>query len=691
MVVTFDRPGEPLNILSLAGFQELDQVLTEVAALDNPQPLGVMFISNKPDNFIVGADIREFQDFQSTSEVAAACRQGQELFGRIGALPFPTVAAINGPCLGGGLELALNCTSRIVTDHTRTALGLPEVKLGLLPGLSGSLRLPRLVGVSAALEMLLTGRNVYPRQALRLGLVDEVVGVDVLRAAAGSRLLALAERRALAPRKRLFSQRLLDGPLKSLVYRQAVRRTRALTWDNYPAPAEIIKVVRQGLRRRLDRGLEREAQAFGHLIMTPEHKALRHLFFAGRAGRGDPDVEPRPVTQVGIVGAGLMGAGIATVCLDKGLTVRQKDVDLPALAGARGHIQAWFDSRVSRRIRTRREADLTLTRYSGATDYSGFGRAQMVVEAVYEDLDVKRQVIADLEARVSHETVIATNTSSLSIADIAEGAAHPERIVGLHFFSPVEKMPLLEIVPSRHTDPRSLATATALGRLLGKTVIVARDSPGFYVNRILTPYLNETFQLLEDGIAIDTLDRYAQRMGFPVGPCTLLDEVGLDVASKVSENMLPLVGERLELGDHNRRFAADNRLGRKNGRGFYTYVRGRRDKVDASVYELLDNPRRRRLVYDDVRQRLLVGLLNECAQALDEGIIASPSVADVGAVYGFGFPPFLGGPFWAMDQIGLPQFVAQLRELQARHGPRFAPVPSLVRRAEAGERYCAGS
>ncbi|MEE9161765.1 MAG: 3-hydroxyacyl-CoA dehydrogenase NAD-binding domain-containing protein, partial [Candidatus Neomarinimicrobiota bacterium] len=540
---------------------------------------------------------------------------------------------------------------------------------------------------SAALDMLLTGRNVYPRQALRLGLVDEIVSVHLLRTAAGARLLALSGGSVSAPRSRPIAQRALDGPLKSLVYRQALRRTQAQALGNYPAPVEIIKVVRQGLRRGLAGGLEREARAFGRLMMTPEHKALRHLFFAGRAGRVGTEAEHSPVSQVGIVGAGLMGAGIATVCLDKGLTVRQMDVDLPALAVAHGHIQAWFDGRVNRRIRSRREAELTLVRYSVATDYSGFGRAQAVVEAVHEDLDVKRQVIADLEARVSHATVIATNTSSLSIAAIAEGAAHPERIVGMHFFSPVEKMPLLEIVPSRHTNPRTLATATALGRLLGKTVIVGKDSPGFYVNRILTPYLNETFKLLEDGIAIDTLDRYAQQMGFPVGPCTLLDEVGLDVASKVSETMLPLVGKRLELSDHNRRFAADNRLGRKNGRGFYTYVRGRKGKVDASVYELLDHPHRRSLPYDDVRQRLLSALLNECAQALDENLIADPSEGDMGAVYGFGFPPFLGGPFWALDQIGLPQFVAQLRELQARHGPRFTPAPGLVSRSEAGDSY----
>lgn len=686
VLVTFDRPDKPLNILSFASFQLLDRILDEIAGLDDPLPPGVAFVSAKPDNFIVGLDINEFLDFRSVSEAAQACLQGQRILAKIGLLPFPSVAAIHGPCLGGGLEIALNCTYRIVSDHPITCLGLPEVRLGLLPGLSGTQRLPLLLGPSAALEMLLTGKKVYAYQALKLGLVDEVVGPGVLLTAARQRLRNGDRVRPPSNRRRLAT-RVLDGPLRPLVFRQARRRSHARTLGNYPAPPEIIAVVRHGLRHRLPRGLAREAEGFGRLAMTPQHQALAHIFLAGKGGNRDFKARPQTVDQVGIVGAGFMGAGIATVCLDAGLTVRQNEVDLSALAPARAAIQNYFDGRVKRHIRTRRDAGLVLTHYSATTGYSGFGRSQAVVEAVFEDLDLKRQVVADLEERVAPDTLIATNTSSLPIAAIAEGAAHPQRIIGMHFFSPVEKMPLLEIIPSRYTDDQTLATAVGLGRSLGKTVIVAGDSPGFYVNRILTPYLGEAFRLLEDGVAVDELDRSARRMGFPVGPCTLLDEVGLDVAGKVSEVMRPFVGERLELTDHNHRFTEDRRLGRKNGRGFYTYSGGQRGKVDTAVYRLLDHPRRRELPYAQVRERLLAAILNECAYALDEGLIASPAEGDIGAIYGFGFPPFLGGPYWAMDRLGLPEVVRQMRELGQRHGSRFEPAPDLVTRAETGKGY----
>ena len=686
-VVTINHPDESLNILSFEAIQQLEEILDHLAERDDPRPVGVIFISGKADNFIVGVDIKDFLGFESAEQAAEASRLGQRIFGKIADLPFPSVAAINGTCLGGGLELALSCTSRIITDHPRTVLGLPEVKLGLLAGVGGSQRLPRLVGLSAALDMMLTGKNVYPYKARKIGLADEIVSPGVLLAAARKRALQLAGNGQPKPQKRPLMTRLLDGPFKPLVYRQARKQVMAHARGNYPAPLEILRVVRKGLGRSLARGLEREAEGFGRLAMTSEHRALTHVFFAGRASKTDLKAEPRAVRQVAILGGGLMGAGIATVCLDRGLTVRQKDLSFDTLAGSRAYIQRYFDGRVKKHILSRREAGLTLTHYSATSDYTGFRKAQVVIEAVFEDLDLKRRVVADLEALVPPETVIATNTSSIPITEIAEVAQRPERIIGMHFFSPVEKMPLLEIITSSYSSEQTLATAVALGRKLGKTVIVVKDSPGFFVNRILTPYLNEAFKLLEDGIAVDELDGAARRVGFPVGPCTLLDEVGLDVAGKVSGVMDSFIGERLEMADHNRLFTEDNRLGRKNGRGFYAYDNGKKGKVDDTVYRLFENPRRRSLPYEEVRERLLASILNEAAYALEEGIIDSASVGDAGAIYGFGFPPFLGGPYWAIDRIGLTEFVVQLLRLEDRHGSRFAPAPGLVRRAEAGERY----
>ena len=687
VVVTFDQPNEALNVLLFISFQQFSDILDEIASLQDPAPVGVVFISGKPDNFIVGADIKGFT-FVSEKQAEGASRMGQQIWGKIKALPFPTVAAINGTCMGGGLEMALNCTSRIITDHPKTVLSLPEVKLGLTPGTGGSQNLPRLVGVQAALDMLLTGKNVYPYKARKIGLADEIVNPGVLLKAAKTRVLRLAREEARqAKPKRSLMIRVLDGPLRGIVYQISRKRVLAQTKGNYPAPLAILSGVKQGLRRSLAKGLGIEAKIWGQLAMTAEHESLKHVFFATRASRQKLPTEPQPIRQIGILGGGLMGAGIATVALDRGYTVRQKDLSYDALGKSRGHIQGYFQGRVKRHIIKRREADIILTHYSTTTDYSGFRRSDAVIEAVYEDLDLKHQVIAELEEILATDTVIATNTSSLPITKIAEGAKHPERIIGAHFFSPVERMPLLEVTTSRYTNEQTIATAVNLGRKLGKTVIVVKDSPGFYINRILTPYLNEGMKLLEEGITISDLDQYAQRMGFPIGPCAVMDEVGLDVCDKVAKVMLDFFGERAEATDLNKRLVEDNRLGHKNERGFYTYVKGHRAKEDPSVYQLLDNPKRCSFAYEKVRERLLTIILHEAAHVLEDGIIDDPFAGDTGAIYGFGFPPFLGGPFWAMDRIGLPAFVEQLQRLAEEHGQRFTPAAGLVRRAESGESY----
>ncbi len=685
-VLTIDHPEKPLNVLSFAYIAELDNLLDRLAAHDN-RPVGLVIISGKADNFIVGVDIKHFLGFKTADDGVRTSREGQRVFGLIAALPFPTVAAINGTCLGGGLELALNCTSRLISDHPKTALGFPEVKLGLLPGASGCTLLPRLVGLQAALDMMLTGKNVYPYKARKIGLADEIVSAPALLGAAKERILQLAAGRAIiVKRRKPLMARLLDGPLKPVVYRVARKQVLKQSGGHYPAPLEILKVVRRSLGRKLPAALQLEAEGFGRLTATAEHKALTHVFFAGSGERKLP-AEPVAVSRLGVLGAGLMGVGIATVALDKGLTVRHKDIDFQALGRARAHVQKYFHGRVKKRILTGREAGLTLTHYSPTSDYSGFGRVEVVIEAAFEDLELKRRLIAELEAVVAPETVIATNTSSLPIAQVAAGAKHPERIIGMHFFSPVEKMPLVEVITSQATNAQTLATTVKLGRRLGKTVIVVKDSPGFYINRLLTPYLNETFKLLEDGIPVDLLDRHARRMGMPVGPCTLLDEVGLDVAGMVAGVMAPFIGQRLEMTDHNRRFVDDGRLGRKNGRGLYRYEDGQRRGVDKSIYGLLSNARRRDISFQETMQRLIGALLNEAAYALDEGLIGSPAEGDIGAIYGFGYPPFRGGPFWAMDQVGLPAMVERLQQLAKKHGPRFTPAPGLVKMADANRRY----
>ncbi|MFC1481151.1 3-hydroxyacyl-CoA dehydrogenase NAD-binding domain-containing protein [Candidatus Neomarinimicrobiota bacterium] len=684
-VITLDNPEAPLNILSTSYIKQFDELLDELAAKQDLR--GLIVTSGKPDNFIVGADIKDFLKFETAEDGANTSRAGQTIFGKVAKLGCPSVAAINGLCLGGGFEFTLNFSSRIITDHPKSALGFPEVNIGLLPGASGSQLLPRLMGPQMALDIMLTGKKIYPYKAKKMGLVDEIVSPGALQAAALERVRGLADGSIVKRKlKKPLLGRLLDGPLKGVVYWVARKQVLKKSQGNYPAPLKIIEVVRKGLRRSLKDGLEIEALGFGALTATAEHHNLTHVFFAGST-KVEVDAQPKAVHQIAVLGGGLMGSGIATVALNRGMTVRQKDVNLEALGNARRYLYKYFDNQVKRRITSRRDVELLMTRYSTTTNYSGFGLSDVVVEAVYEDLDLKRRIVHDLEERLGPDTVIATNTSSIPIEAIAEGALHPERIIGMHFFSPVEKMPLVELITSRYTDASTLATTMALGKALGKKVIVVKDSPGFFVNRILTPYLNETFKLLEDGMPVDLLDRYALKLGFPIGPCILADEVGLDVAGKVAGVMKGFIGQRLEMTDHNQRFMDDERLGRKNGRGFYQYKGGKRGAVDADVYALLDTPKRRKLGYDEVRDRLLGGILNEAAYAYAEGLIGNASLGDTGAIYGFGYPPYLGGPYWTIDQMGHAVMVKKMEQLAARHGSRFAPAPDLVSRADENRKY----
>ncbi len=685
VILTINDPRRRLNILTRAALVELNTILDDLAVRD-PAPAGLIIISGKADNFIVGVDIKDFVTWETAQEASRGSSDLQSIFRKIAKLPFPSVAAINGACLGGGLELSLNCTQRIISDHPLTALALPEVQLGLLPGGTGSQLLPRLVGVRAALDMMLTGRRVFGRKALRLGLADAIVSPPSLLAAARRQILT-PEAGGRKRRKPLLA-RLLDGPLKAVIFRAARKQVLASTGGHYPAPLEIVRLLRRTVRLKLDRGLQREAAAFGPLGVSPESRALVHIFLAGNSGLPEVEAAPREVARLGILGAGLMGSGIGMVALEKGLTVRHKDVSLEVLGRAGKAIHHYIGQRVKKGIIQRQDAVAILSRYSPSTDYSGFGRAQAVVEAVYENLDLKRQMIAGLEDVLDETAMIASNTSSLPISAIAEGARHPERIIGMHFFSPVEKMPLLEIITSSSTNEATLATALALGKRLGKKIIVVKDSPGFYINRILTPYLNETYKLLADGVRVTELDRIVTGMGFPVGPCTLIDEVGIDVLGMVLGVMMPFVGERLQIQDMSGRFSADDRRGRKNGRGFYTYADGRRKGEDPSVYKLFDRPEQRKVPQAEVRQRLLYGILNEAAYALQEGVITGPAAGDTGAIYGFGYPPFMGGPFWTMDRIGLPALVDALNRLRDSHGTRFEPAPDLLERAAAGRPYC---
>jgi len=693
-IVAFDLPGEPVNKLSDAVKVEFEALLIRLR--DDTAIRAAVLLSGKPDSFIAGADIEEFTALTTETAAERLSFEGQEMMSRVETLPKPVVAAIHGACLGAGLELALACHYRIATDHPKTQLGLPEVQLGLIPGAGGCQRLPRLIGARAALDLILTGRSERGAKALRLGLVDELVPPSILRAiavAAADRLAreGLPRRHPAGGLPGLVLDRTAAG--RRMVYRTAEKQVLAKSGGHYPAPLRALEAVRIGLDEGITAGLAAEHRAFGELAVGDVSRKLVQVFFATAALKKDDGIPPgsavpRQIRRLGVVGAGFMGAGIAgTAVLNVEVDTRLKDADLARVGKGLKAATGLLAERLKRRRLTRPQFERLSALVSGGADYRGFARADLVIEAVFEDLDLKRRVLAEVEAVARPEAIFASNTSTIPIRDIAACAVRPARVLGMHFFSPVERMPLLEVIPTEATAPEAIVTAVRFGRRMGKTVIVVADQPGFWVNRILSPYLNEAAILLTEGVPVEVIDRAMTTWGFPVGPIALLDEVGLDVAQKAGAVMHGAFGERLAPAAPLARLAGDGRLGRKNGRGFYRYHETHKAGVDDSVYPLLGV----RPVEDAdvglVQRRLVHVMLNEAAMALDEGVVRSPRDGDVGALFGIGFPAFRGGPLRAIDDLTATRVVDVLRDLQDVHGPRFEPAESLVEMSAHGSRY----
>lgn len=698
-VLTLDLPGEPVNKLNAAVKAEFEQVLPRLR--DDVAVKAVVLISGKPDNFIAGADIEEFTRLSTREEFERLSREGQEMIQMLDDFPKPVVAAVHGACVGGGLELVLACDWRVISDHPKTQLGLPEVQLGLLPGAGGCQRLPRLIGLSAALGIIMPGKTEPALKAFKLGMADELVPPSILLDTA----LKAAERLAgpgspwpkiaRKPRGGLiggFLDRTAIG--RRIVYRKARKDTLKKTGGNYPAPLAALDAVRAGLEQGAATGYQVEHRLFGELAATDVSRKLIGIFFATNALKKDDGLPPgvtatpRPVERLAVIGSGFMGAGIAgTAVSQAGVDTRLKDTDLVRVGKGLKSATDILTGRLKRKRMTRPEFERTSALLSGGTDYAGFQRTGLVIEAVFEDLALKRKVLADTEAATPPEAIFATNTSTIPIGDIAAESSRPGQVLGMHFFSPVDRMPLLEVIPTDKTSPDTIATAVQFGRKLGKTVIVVRDHPGFWVNRILTPYLNESGYLLGEGVPMEVIDRVAVKFGFPVGPVTLLDEVGLDVGAKASKVMHAAFGDRLKPSPLIEKLLEDKRMGRKNGRGFYLYHKNQRTGPDEKVYDLLGIRPSAPASTTLVEQRLVYSMLNEAAMAMGEGVVRSPRDGDIGAIFGIGYPPFRGGPLRYLDDLGAARVVEVLRELEGKLGERFTPCGTLVQMAASGAKF----
>jgi 3-hydroxyacyl-CoA dehydrogenase/enoyl-CoA hydratase/3-hydroxybutyryl-CoA epimerase len=675
-----------MNTLQAAFADEMKEIFAQLK--DTSGVKGMIIHSLKPDNFVAGADVRMLEACTTASEAEALAKQGQELFQQLSDLPYPVVAAIHGPCLGGGLELALACDYRVCTDSDKTRLGLPEVQLGLLPGSGGTQRLPRLIGLLPSLDLILTGKQLRAKKAKKLGVVDACVPETILLDVA-KQLIEKGKNKG--KKKQSTKEKLMSGSGlgRKFVFEQAAKKTNEKTRGNYPATVAILEVIQHGLEKGFAQGQELEAKRFGELVMSSESKALRSIFFATTEMKKEngAEAEPAAVNRVGVLGGGLMGAGISHVSVAKAkVPVRIKDVSNDGVLNALNYNYKLFEKQRKRRIISKAGLQSKMLQLSGGVDFTSFNHIDVVIEAVFEDLDLKQTMVADIEANAKPETIFATNTSSLPIHKIAEKAERPENIVGLHYFSPVEKMPLVEVIPHETTSEETISTVVALAKKQGKTPIVVKDKAGFYVNRILAPYMNEAAHILLANEPIEQLDGALLDFGFPVGPITLLDEVGVDIGAKIMPILVNELGERFKGPDVFDTLLNDGRKGRKSGKGFYTY-KGKKKEVDKSVYKLLNLTPESKLSDNDIALRCVLPMLNEAVRCLDDGIIRSPRDGDIGAIFGIGFPPFLGGPFRYMDQFGLKELVEKMNEFASKYGDRYAPCDGLLTRAGEGRNF----
>jgi len=704
--VCIDVAGEEVNTLSAGMTDRFDEILDGLKRESGLE--GVVLHSGKADNFIAGFDINELKEFQQDpGRLRSLIERGHRQMERFETLEVPVVAAVDGSCLGGGLEVALACSGRVCTDNEATTFGFPEIKLGVIPGLGGTQRLPRLIDPQLAMQMILTGKELDASRAEKEGLVDDVVHPGILLDVAAERARELnregaepaREEPTLAALKNLFEDPAGEAvklaaktPARRFIFETARDTTREQAGDDYPAPFDAIDVIEKGFRDGFEAGIEAETEAFVELVQSDVANHLINLFFAKRELENSPgiveEVEPYEVDKIGVLGAGLMGAGIAQVAAYRDYAVRLKDVDLEQLGWGMNYCEDLFEDLVNKHKLTAPQADVRFGNIAGTVEYTGFRRCDLVIEAVFEDLDLKQQMVADIEERGHDEQIVASNTSTIPISEIAAEAERPENILGMHFFSPVHKMPLLEIIKTEETSDRALKTAMEVGNRFGKTCMVVNDGPGFFTSRVIGAYINEAGWVLQEGASVEAIDGAMKDFGFPVGPMKLVDEVGFDVAVKAAETLREAFTERWDAPTAMRALADQGRKGRKNEWGFYHYEDDEAQGVDESVYEVLPGGHARKPIDPElVRERCWLAMLNECAYCLQEDIAREPRDVDIGVIFGLGFPPFRGGVFRYADEVGIGTVVDKMHTLADEFGDRLRPAGILEEKAKSGEMF----
>ena len=696
--VEFDLIGEKVNKLSSPVMARFKDVIEE---LGRSNYKAVVLISRKPKNFIAGADIDEIKKLNTREAFLDVLKPAHEILNAFEDLPIPTIAAINGACVGGGCELVMAADYRLCADNKETKIGLPETKLGIIPGFGGCVRMPRIVGLQASLDIILAGKTIEGKKAAKIGLVDECVPTQMLEAKAleyAQDILAgkKGKRRKHFEPKGAVNKFLESFAGRPVVFSQARKSVLSMTKGHYPAPLKAIDVIRKtyGMSNR-DKALKIEMQGFADVGATDVSKNLIDLFFMMEAVKKQTgvssDAKPREVKALGVLGAGTMGGGIAQVAADKGIHVRLKDISTDGIGiGLKQAHDIWAKEMKRRKI-TSHDFQAKMALITGGLDYAGFKTLDVVIEAIVEDMNVKKKVLAETAGQCDPNVILATNTSSLSVTEMATACPRPENFVGMHFFNPVNKMPLVEVIRGPKTSDEAVTTIFELSKKMGKTPVVVKDGPGFLVNRLLMPYMTEAMFMLEEGMSIETVDRYyTHTFGMPMGPYRLMDEVGLDVCVKVVKIFKKSLGDRIEVPKLVETLAASKRLGRKNNFGFYKYDEaGKEAGVDSSVYTELglkypSNP----LTEKEVIERGIFVMVNEAALALvEEKIVERPQDVDLAMIMGTGFPPFRGGLLKYADSLGSRYVVQELEMYASRLGIRFRPCTPISNMAKTDRKF----
>jgi 3-hydroxyacyl-CoA dehydrogenase/enoyl-CoA hydratase/3-hydroxybutyryl-CoA epimerase len=691
--LVFDLPGEKVNKLSAPVMEELEKALN---VIDGNKAIRVLIITSlKKDIFIAGADINEIKDLTNEKDARSKVSRGQEIMNKIAGLKIPTVAIINGACLGGGLELALACNYRVAITNPKTVIGLPEVNLGIIPGFGGTQRLPKLIGLEKSLQIILSGKAVDAMKAFKMGIVDDIVREEFLEEKLGhfiGELLKLGSsniylaKRKEAAKKRFIFERLLFG--KHIIFYLAHKGLYAKTKGQYPAPLVALEVIKRTYGRTYaGRGFKVELDAFCELCVGEISKNLIEIFFTSedlkKYSGVSADTKITYVRSSVIVGAGVMGGGIAWLFANKDLNVRIKDITQSAVALGYQQIIKIFNQLKKIRKLTQAQVDMKTARVSAGLDFTSFNTADILVEAVVENMEVKKKILAEIDSKAKKDAIIVSNTSSLSISEMASALKNPERFAGMHFFNPVNRMPLIEVIRGEKTSDETIASVVQLSKKLGKTPIVVKDVAGFLVNRILLPSMNEAAYLLQEGANLKQVDLLMEKFGMPMGPFTLSDVVGIDVGVKVAHSLESAYGDRMRVSELLKEIYTNHKglLGKKAGKGFYNH--GVKTEVNNEIYAIVAKIREEKKISqtyisaEEIIDRCVLTMVNEAAKCLEEGVVENARYLDMAMIMGAGFPAFRGGVLKYADNRGIKEVVKRLEEF-SKHGARFE-VSALLR------------